>query len=258
MKIVVTLKQVPEAGSPLRIDGSGRWIEEADLSYTLSEADAYALEAALRLKEQQGGEVLTVSLGPERVQAVLRDALAKGADRAVHIDDSGQRDALGVARLLAAVIAPEKPDLVVTGLQSDDLGQGQTGVLLAELLGVACVSLALAVGKTESGFSVRREWEQGWLQTIEVPSPALLTVQSGGSKLRYATLMGIKRAHGKEVRRIQAAELALEFGIELTPGVVLEQVSVPRKQRLTQMLSGTLTEVAGSLSEVLRQKMGAR
>src|SRR5271157_994119 len=212
MKIIVAIKQVPERDAQIRIDAAGKWIEESGLQYALNESDAYALEEALQLKEKHGGEVVVLTAGPERVGPTIREALAKGADRAIHIDcaDLGARDALGVARLLAAAVKPENPDLVLTGLQSDDLGQGQTGVILAELLGLPHSSLILHVDKTGAGLAVKRELEEGWFQLIEMPTPALLTIQSGGNKLRYATLMGIKRARTKEVRVLPASELAAD------------------------------------------------
>src|SRR6516162_4763999 len=135
MKIIVAIKQVPERDAQVRIDSAGKWIEEADIQYAMNESDAYALEEALQLKEKHGGEVIVVSAGPERVGTTIREALAKGADRAIAIDvnDLNQRDALGVARLIADAVRPESPDLVLTGLQSDDLGYGQTGVIVGEL-----------------------------------------------------------------------------------------------------------------------------
>ena len=147
MKIIVAIKQVPERDAQVRINPSGKWIEESGLQYALNESDAYALEEALQLKEKHTGEVIVVSAGPERVGQTIREALAKGADRAIHIDcdDLGNRDALGVARLLAAAIKPENPDLVLTGLQSEDLGLGQTGVIVAELLHLPHASLILHV-----------------------------------------------------------------------------------------------------------------
>jgi electron transfer flavoprotein beta subunit len=253
MKIIVAIKQVPERDAQVRIDSSGKWIEESDLQFALNESDAYALEEALQLKEKfaaADGEVIVVSAGPERVGTTIREALAKGADRAIQIicDDLGARDALGVARLLAAAIKPENPDLILTGLQSEDLGLGQTGVIVAELLGLPHATLILHVEKTETGVTVKRELEEGWFQTIELPTPAVLTVQSGGNKLRYATLMGIKRAKTKEVRRLTAAEL----GVDSAPVVLLEQVSMPQKKKSTQMLSGTANEAAAALVEKLK------
>jgi electron transfer flavoprotein beta subunit len=250
MKIIVAIKQVPERDAQVRIDAVGKWIEEADIQYAMNESDAYALEEALQLKEKHGGEVVVLSAGPERVGTTIREALAKGADRAIHIDadDLGQRDSLGVARLLAEAIKPESPDLVLTGLQSDDLGLGQTGVILAELMDLPHASLILQVEKTDAGLSVKRELESGWFQTIELPLPAVLTIQSGGNKLRYATLMGIKRAKTKELRRVAATDLA----VENAPKAVLESVALPQKQRSTQMLPGTAKEAAAALVEKLK------
>jgi electron transfer flavoprotein beta subunit len=253
MKIIVAIKQVPERDAQVCIAASGKWIEESDLQFALNESDAYALEEALQLKEKSAaadGEVIVVSAGPERIGTTIREALAKGADRAIQIacDDLGERDALGVARLLAAAIKPENPDLILTGLQSEDIGLGQTGVIVAELLGLPHATLILHVEKTETGVKVKRELEEGWFQTIELPTPAVLTIQSGGNKLRYATLMGIKRAKTKEVRQLTAAEL----GVDSAPVVMLEQVSMPQKKKSTQMLSGTANEAAAALVEKLK------
>ncbi len=250
MKIVVAIKQVPERDAQVHIDASGRWIEESDLQYAMNESDAYALEEALQLKEKHSGEVVVVSVGPERVGSTIREALAKGADRGIHIecDDLNKRDVLGVARLLAAALKPESPDLILTGLQSDDLGYGQTGVIVGELLGLPHASLILHVEKTEAGLTVKRELEEGWFQTIELPTPAVLTIQSGGNKLRYATLMGIKRAKTKEVRLVTAVEL----NVESTPVVSLENITLPQKQKSTQMLPGTAKEAAAALVEKLK------
>jgi electron transfer flavoprotein beta subunit len=250
MKIIVAIKQVPERDAQVRIDPAGKWIEEAEVQFALNESDAYALEEALQLKEKHGGEVIVITAGPERAGQTIREALAKGADRGIHIESSdlGNWDALGVARLLAAAIKPESPDLVLTGLQSDDLGLGQTGVILAELLGVPHSSLILHVDVTGSGLKVKRELEEGWFQWIELPTPAVLTIQSGGNKLRYATLMGIKKAKTKEVRRASASELVSNAA----PVVALEQISPPEKKRSTQLIPGSPKEAAAALVEKLR------
>jgi len=250
MKIIVAIKQVPERDAQVRINAAGKWIEEVDLQYALNESDAYALEEALQLKEKHGGEVTVVSAGPERVGQTIREALANGADRAIYVasNDLGSRDALGVARLLAAAIQPENPDLILTGLQSEDLGLGQTGVILAEVLGLPHASLILHVEKTETGLTVKRELEEGWFQTIELPTPAVLTIQSGGNKLRYATLMGIKRAKIKEVRQVTASDL----GVDVPPVVLMEGVTMPHKQKSTQMLGGSPKEAAAALVEKLK------
>src|SRR5208283_2998176 len=190
MKIVVAIKQVPDRDAPVRIAANGKEIEERELQWAMNEPDAYALEEALQLKEKHGGEVIVLSAGPERIGQTIREALAKGADRAIHIacDDLGARDALGVARLLAAAVKEESPDLVLTGLQSEDLGLGQTGVIVAELLGLPHATLILHVevldgAGIQAQIKVKRELEEGWFQTIELPTPAVLTIQSGGNKL---------------------------------------------------------------------------
>jgi electron transfer flavoprotein beta subunit len=250
MKIIVAIKQVPERDAQIRIDADAKWIEESEVQFALNESDAYALEEALQLKEKHGGEVVVLTAGPERVGTTIREALAKGADRAIHVNsaDLGSYDALGVARILAAAIKPESPDLVLTGLQSDDLGLGQTGVILAELLGMPHASLILHVDATGGALKVKRELEEGWFQEIELPLPAVLTIQSGGNKLRYATLMGIKKAKTKEVRRLSTADLAAESA----PVVVLDSIALPKKQRSTQILPGSPKEAAEALVEKLK------
>lgn len=253
MKILVAIKQVPERDAQISIAPDGKWIDESDLTYTINEPDAYALEEALQLKEKNGGEVVVLCAGPERVTSTLREALAKGADRAIHIeaDDFGKRDTLGVAQLLADAAKAESPDLVLTGLQSDDLGLGQTGVVLAELLGIPHATIIMQVEITGSGLKVKRELEDGWFQHVEMPLPALLTIQSGGNKLRYATLMGIKKAKTKETKTVQAAPAAA------SPAITLERVYLPEKQKKTEMLTGTPTEVAVKLVEKLKSEVRA-
>ncbi len=250
MKIIVAIKQVPDRDAPVRIASSANWIDERELQWAMNEPDAYALEEALLLKEKAGGEVIVVSAGPERVGSTIREALAKGADRAIHIicDDLSARDALGVARLIAAAIKPENPDLVLTGLQSEDVGLGQTGVIVAELLELPHATMILQVEKTDNGLKVKRELEEGWFQSIDLPTPALLTMQSGGNKLRYATLMGIKRAKTKELRTVNAAEL----GVDNASVVTLEQITAPIKQKSTQILPGSAKEAAAALVEKLK------
>ena len=261
MKIIVAIKQVPERNAQVRIDTWGKWIDESDVQYAMNESDAYALEEALQLREKHSGEVIVVSAGPERVGTTIREALAKGADRAIHIQSADETelskfDALGVARLLAAAVKDEQADLILTGLQSDDLGLGQTGVILAELLGLPHATLILKIEKTDSGIKVLRELEDGWFQHLELPTPAVLTIQSGNSKLRYATLMGIKKAKTKEVKVVSVADLAANVQNQ-TPVVLLDAVKLPHKQRTTQILGGTPAEAAAALVEKLQFEVRA-
>ena len=248
MKIIVAVKQVPARDSAIHIDSSGKWMEEQDLSFEINEPDAYALEAALLLKEQHGGEVIVLCAGPQRAAQTIREALAKGADRAIHIesDDLGRFDTFGLARLLSAAVAGEKADLILTGLQSDDLGLGQTGVVMAEMLGFPHATIVMEMEKTAGGIRVKRELEDGWFQWIEMPLPALLTIQSGISKLRYATLMGIKKAKTKEIRRMEAAGL----GDAPEATVSLERVYLPQRKKETRMIAGGAAEASVSLDRV--------
>jgi electron transfer flavoprotein beta subunit len=250
VKIVVCIKQVPARDSVLRLNSSATWIQDTDLSYEINEPDAYALEEALQLKEKQGGEVVVLCAGPARAGQTIREALAKGADRAVHIEDEdlGRFDPLGLARLLAAALQAEKPDLVLTGLQSDDLGYGQTGVILAEVLGLPHATIIMQVEKQNGGIRVKRELEDGWFQHVEIPLPALLTIQSGINKLRYATLMGIKKAKSKEVKRLAAADL----GVTPQATIRFDRVYLPEKSKHTQIFDGPPKEAAAKLVEKLK------
>ncbi len=250
MKIVVCIKQVPSRDSLLRVNASGTWIQDADLTYEINEPDAYALEEALQLKEKHGGEVVALCAGPARAAQTIREALAKGADRALHIEEEnlGGFDPLALARLMAKALETEKPDLVLTGLQSDDLGYGQTGVILAEILGLPHATIIMQVEKQDGTIRVKRELEDGWFQHVEMPLPALLTIQSGINKLRYATLMGIKKAKTKEVKRLTAAEL----GVAPAAQVRLARVYLPEKNKHTQIFDGPPKEAAAKLVEKLR------
>ena len=250
MKIIVSIKQVPVRDSQLRIDSTGRWIQEGDLNFEINEPDAYALEEALQLKEKHGGEVIALCAGPARASQTIREALAKGADRAIHIeaDNLSSLDTLGLARLLAKAVESEKPDLILTGLQSDDLGYGQTGVVLAEVMGFPHGTIIMAVEKLDGAIRVKRELENGWFQNVEMPLPAVLTIQSGINKLRYATLMGIKKAKTKEVKQLSMAAL----GISTTPTAVIERIYMPQRSKQTQILDGTAKEAAAKLVEKLK------
>ena len=250
MKIVVAIKQVPARDSQLRIREDGQWILEDDLSFEINEPDAYALEEGLQLKEKHGGEVIALCLGPSRASSTIREALAKGADRAIHIEEESLAtlDTLGIARLLAKAVQSEKPDLILTGLQSDDLGYGQTGVVLAELLGWTHSTIIMQVEVKGKSIRVKRELEGGWFQHISMPLPAVLTIQSGISKLRYASLMGIKKAKSKEVKRLTLEDL----GSHATSHLNIETVYLPQKSKQTQILEGAPKEVAAKLVEKLK------
>jgi electron transfer flavoprotein beta subunit len=250
MKILVSVKQVPARDSALRISTNGKWLDESDLGYEMNEPDAYALEEALQLKEKLGGEVIVLSMGPQRAGQTIREALAKGADRAIHVETGEQPslDALGTARTLAKALVKESPELILTGLQSDDLGYGQTGVILAELLGYSHATIVMDVEPEGNHVRVKRELEDGWFQHVTLPLPAVLTIQSGIKKLRYATLMGIKKAKSKPVQTIAVAEL----GADLASSAEIEKVYAPQRNKQTQVLSGNAKDMAHQLVEKLK------
>ena len=254
MNIVVCLKQVPKKDSILRIAPDGKWIDDRDLSYEMSEADAYALEEALRQKEKHGGEVIILALGPERVRQSIKEALAKGADRAIHLNDEAfnrATDAAGIARALAAALKNESVDLVFTGLQSDDYGFAQVGLIMAETLGLASATIVMEVQPEDGKVRVKRELESGWFQWVTIPLPALLTIQSGINQLRYATLKGIMAAKKKEIRDVKAADLGLSAD-DLQPAQTIEKAYLPQKTKQTELIEGKASEAAAKLVEKLR------
>ena len=253
MNILVCMKQVPQKDAPLKLNEAGTWIRE-DVSYEVNEPDAYALEAALRQKEKHGGEVVVITVGPARAQQVLREALAKGADRAVHLEDPGfvGFDAFNTARAIAAAIKDEKFDLIFTGLQSDDYGYAQTGVILAELLGWSHATIIMQIEKSDSGIKVKRELEAGYFQFVDMPLPAVLTIQSGINKLRYATLIGIKQAKNKPLRKLSMADVKSALGQNLFK---IERLYVPQKTKKTEVLEGSASEIAKKLTEKLRNEV---
>jgi electron transfer flavoprotein beta subunit len=246
------MKQVPQKDAPLKLNEAGTWIRE-EVSYEVNEPDAYALEEALRQKEKQGGEVVAITAGPARSQQVLREALAKGADRAIHLEGNEfvGLDAYNTARAFAAAIKEEQFDLIFTGLQSDDYGYAQTGVILAELLGWPHATIIMQIEKTETGIKVKRELEAGYFQFVDMPLPSVLTIQSGINKLRYATLIGIKQAKSKPMRKVTLAEVQSSIGQNMQK---IEQLYVPQKTKKTELLEGPPGEIARNLVEKLRNE----
>jgi electron transfer flavoprotein beta subunit len=247
MKIAVCIKQVPTREWQPRLNDAKTWIREQDVSYEMNEPDAYALEEALRLREKRGGEVVVCSAGPARVQTVIREALARGADRAIHVehDSLGGADAFVIAEALAAAMKDENFDLVLTGLQSDDQGHGQTGVILAERLGMPSSTIIMDVQVEARALRVKRELEGGWFQWI-----AMLTIQSGINQLRYATLKGIMAAKKKEIRKA-----ALPDGLQAAQQIV--SLAVPTRSKQTQMIDGSPADAAKELVRRLRDEARA-
>ena len=248
MIIAVCIKQVVTREWQVRVNDAKTWVRDSDASWELNEPDAYALEEALRLREKHGGEVVVVSAGPARVTQVLREALARGADRAIHIDGAAlaTADGFGAADALAAALQSEKVDLVLTGLQSDDQGFAQVGVVLAEKLGLSHATIIMEVQVDGPTLRVKRELEGGWFQWIAMPLPAVITIQSGINQLRYATLKGIMAAKKKEIR-VVPAPAAPQAKQRIT------SVYMPEKAKQTRMIGGSPAEAAKELVRALRE-----
>ena len=237
MKIIVLMKQVANKDAVLRVAADEKWIDDSTISYQTNESDGYALEEALRMKEAHGdGEVVVCTLGAQSAKTVLKDALARGADRAIHVvaDNANKLSPYQIAKAIADAIREENADLVFTGLQSDDASYGQTGVILAELLGIPHATIVIEVDRASLNGSLRvkRELESGWYQWFKYQLPALLTIQSGISQIRYASLKGIMAAKKKEIRDVTPS-------IESFAGAQkIEKVYLPLKLKQTQMLGG--------------------
>lgn len=252
MKIIVLMKQVANKDAVLRIAGDEKWINEADVSQQTNESDGYALEEALRTIEAKGeGEVVVCTLGPQTAKTVIKDALARGADRAIHVvaDDSKALSPFQIARAIADAIRDENADLIFSGLQSDDASHGQTGVILAELLGIPHATIVIEVDKASLGdtLRVKRELESGWYQWFTYKLPALLTIQSGISQIRYASLKGIMAAKKKEIRDVTPNIEAFASAAKI------EKVYMPLKTKQTQILgNGNAKAGAVELIEKLR------
>src|SRR5438067_2010209 len=251
MKIIVMMKQVANKDAILRVNKASTWIEEADLSWEVNESDGYALEESLRLKEKHGGEVIVCSMGPQRVKSVIKDALARGADRAIHVvvDDLNQLSPYATASVLAEAIRNEQPDLIMTGLQSDDYGYAQTGVIMADILGLPHATIVIEIDASAEKLRVKRDIGSGWYQWYTMPRPALLTIESGISQIRYATLKGIMAAKKKEIKEVApSAEIVSKPSHQR-----IEKIYLPQKSKQTQFLGdGDAKKGAVELAEKLR------
>jgi len=256
MKIIVLMKQVANKDAVLRIGGDEKWINEADIAHQTNESDGYALEEALRMREAKGeGEVIVCSLGPQSAKTVIKDALARGADRAIHVIVEGSKklSPYEIAKAIADAIRSENADMVFTGLQSDDASYGQTGVILAELLGIPHATLVIEVdrSKLDGSLRLKRELESGWYQWFTYKLPALLTIQSGISQIRYASLKGIMAAKKKEIKDITPS--IEDFG----SAQKIEKVYMPLKTKQTQML-GDGDAKAGAVELIEKLKTEVR
>ncbi|MFP3939448.1 MAG: electron transfer flavoprotein subunit beta/FixA family protein [Thermoanaerobaculia bacterium] len=259
MRIAVCIKQVPDTEARLRVGKDGRWIEEEDLPFKVNESDEYALEEALTLAESSGGEVVVFSLGPARVKEALRKALALGAARAVHLQDDAflHGDALATGKALARAVAREEFDLVLTGSQSDDVGYGGTGSVVAGHLGWPHAWLVMGVEPEDGGtVKVKREMESGLNEIFRTHLPAVLEIQAGINHPRYASLKGIMQAKKKPIEELDAAALGMDPAEVGLAGSRLEIVSVafPESGEGAEIIEEAPEKAAALLVEKLQKE----
>ncbi|MFC1871350.1 electron transfer flavoprotein subunit beta/FixA family protein [Chloroflexota bacterium] len=251
MDIVVCVKRVPETSeADVVINREGRGIEASGLVFDINEWDKYAVEEAVLLKEKHGGSVTVVTVGPEAAEDTLRRCFATGADNAVRLTEvSSDLDAAAIARALYGVVKDLSFDLLLTGVQASDDGGGQVGPVLAELLGVPHATLVTGIDVLEGKVRVLRELESGLGEVVEVPLPAVLTIQTGINEPRYVSIMGVRKASKKE---IEMREISPEVGVMTR----LERLFLPPVTRQAEILEGSPDEVAERLAQILKDKAG--
>ena len=253
MKIAVLVKQVPGSESVLPISGEQTWIDESMVSFVMNPPDNFAIEEALLIKERKGdGEVVVVSMGPARVQKVIREGLAKGADRGIYLEEDGQieTDPLSTAKRFSSVLKEENFDLILTGLQSDDMGMGQTGVIIGELLGMSTVTLAMETDVQDGSIRVKRELESGWFQWVKMPLPASISIQSGLNTPRYPSLKGIMGAKKKEVKVVSSGEHQTA-----SKSQSIDKVFVPQTTKQTEVIEGDTDAAVTRIVEILKSEI---
>ena len=250
MKIAVLVKQVFGSESALQITDDGKWIKEDNASFVMNPPDNYAIEEALIIKEKLGeSEVVIVSQGPTRVQKVIREGLAKGADRGIHIEESVliETDPLLIAKSIVSAIKDENFDLILSGLQSDDTGMGQVGVLVGELLNMSVATLAIKTDIDKEKIRVKRELESGWFQWVTLGSSASITIQSGINQPRYPSLKGIMGAKKKDIKVVESQVMDKKQS--------MDKVFVPQASKETEIIDTDLNSAVNRIVEILKTEV---
>ena len=250
MKIAVLVKQVIGSESALEITDNNNWVNEDNASFVMNPPDNYAIEEALIIKEKLGeGEVVIVSQGPTRVQKVIREGLAKGADRGIHIEENGliETDPLLIAKSIVSAIKDENFDLILSGLQSDDTGMGQTGVLVGELLNMSVATLAIQTDIDKEKIRVKRELESGWFQWVTLGSSASITIQSGINQPRYPSLKGIMGAKKKEIKVVESLVMDKKQS--------MDKVFVPQASKETEIIDTDINLAVDRIVEILKTEV---
>ena len=252
MKICVLIKQVPDKDSKISINADSKTIDSNNITNVINESDNYALEEALLLKEKHTGEVVVCTLGAESADEIIKTALAKGADKGIHLinKDSEYLDILNVAKIIADQLKNQDFDLILSGLQSDDAGNCQLGLLIAEMLNTSHSSLVMSTELiSESTIKVKQELESGWFQWTELDLPASLTIQSGINTPRYAALRGIMMAKNKPLEKIEINSSSSSQTLSL------EKLYVPEKSKETQFIDGNPEEIASKVVDILTNEI---
>lgn len=250
MKIAVLVKQVVGSESALQISQDQKWIDDSSATFVMNPPDNYAIEEAMLIKEKLAvGEVVIVSMGPQRVQKVIREGLSKGADRGIHIETESlnEIDPLYTSKVLAETLRDENFDLILSGLQSDDSGMGQTGVLLGELLNMSTATLAIETDIDQNKIRVKRELESGWFQWVELESPSTISIQSGINQPRYPSLKGIMGAKKKEIKVIPAPQVEKRQSIS--------EIFVPKKSKETEFIETDIDSTVERIIEILKTEV---
>ena len=250
MKIAVLVKQVVGSESALEISQDQKWIDNSNATFVMNPPDNFAIEEAMLIKEKVGaGEVVIVSMGPQRVQKVIREGLSKGADRGIHIETESlnEIDPLYISKVLAETLRDENFDLILSGLQSDDSGMGQTGVLLGELLNMSTATLAIETDIDQNKIRVKRELESGWFQWVELEFPASVSIQSGINQPRYPSLKGIMGAKKKEIKVIPAPQVEKRQSIS--------EIFVPKKSKETEFIETDIDSTVERIIEILKTEV---
>ena len=250
MKIAVLVKQVVGSESALEISQDQRWIDESSATFIMNPPDNYAIEEAMLIKEKLGaGEVVIVSMGPQRVQKVIREGLSKGADRGIHIETQNLKeiDSLYISKVFAETLRDENFDLILSGLQSDDNGMGQTGALLGELLNMSTATLVIETDINQNKIRVKRELESGWFQWVELASPSSISIQSGINQPRYPSLKGIMGAKKKEIKVIPAPLVEKKQSIS--------KIFVPKKSKETEFIETDIDSTVERIVDILKTEV---
>ena len=254
MKICVLVKQVPDKDSDIKLENGLLSVNLQNVNLVTNESDSYAIEEALLLKEKHEAEVTVCTFGEESATQVVKDALSKGADKGIVIENdiNEEFDILTISKIIAKILSEEKFDLILTGLQSDDMGNGQLGVLLAEHLNMSHASLAMETNlENTEKIKVKRELENGWFQWATLNLPASITIQSGINKPRYASLRGIMMMKKKpiDVKKLSTLNINLEKKLSL------KNLYVPLKSKETEKIEGTADEIVDRIHHILKEDL---